>query len=223
MKPTACLLESVISMRVVKEAEERKNEILDAAEELFVTKGYDGTSTGDILDKVGIARGTLYYHFKSKEDILDALIERISASMIREAKKEAGNKKLSVPDRIVSCILKLRPKSAIGSEVMELVNKPQNALMHQKMQMIMLNGVIPVIGELVEEGISQGIFKTDYPLYAAEMLIGYAVIVFDDSFEQSEAETATRIKAFIYHTERMLGAKEGSLKKTMMKIFSGKV
>ena len=89
--------------------------------------------------------------------------------------------------------------------------------------MIMLNGVIPVIGELVEEGNSQGIFKTDYPLYAAEMLIGYAVIVFDDSFEQSEEETATRIKAFIYHTERMLGAKEGSLKKTMMKIFSGKV
>ena len=86
LKPTACLLESVISMRVVKEAEERKNEILDAAEELFVTKGYDGTSTGDILDKVGIARGTLYYHFKSKEDILDALIERISASMIREIK-----------------------------------------------------------------------------------------------------------------------------------------
>jgi AcrR family transcriptional regulator len=209
-------------MRVVKEAEERKNEILDAAEELFVTKGYDGTSTGDILDKVGIARGTLYYHFRSKEDILDALIERISDSMIKEAKKEACNKKLSVPDRIVSCIMKLRPKSAISSEVMEQVNKPQNALMHQKMQMIMLNGVIPVIGELVEEGISQGIFKTDYPLYAAEMLIGYAVIVFDDSFEQSEAEMATRIKAFIYHAERMLGAKEGSLKKTMMKIFSGK-
>ena len=209
-------------MRIVKSAEERKNEILDAAEELFVTKGYDGTSTGDILDKVGIARGTLYYHFRSKEDILDALIERISDSMIKEAKKEACNKKLSVPDRIVSCIMKLRPKSAISSEVMEQVNKPQNALMHQKMQMIMLNGVIPVIGELVEEGISQGIFKTDYPLYAAEMLIGYAVIVFDDSFEQSEAEMATRIKAFIYHAERMLGAKEGSLKKTMMKIFSGK-
>ena len=208
-------------MRVVKEAEERKNEILDAAEELFVTKGYDGTSTGDILDKVGIARGTLYYHFRSKEDILDALIERISNSMIKEAKKEACNKKLSVPNRIVSCILKLKPRSAISSEVMEQVNKPQNALMHQKMQMIMLNGVIPVIGELVEEGISEGIFKTDYPLYAAEMLIGYAVIVFDDSFEQSEEEMATRIKAFIYHAERLLGAKEGSLKKTMMKIFSG--
>ena len=63
-------------MRIVKEAEERRNEILDAADELFGRKGFDGTSTNDILEKVGIARGTLYYHFKSKEDILDALIQR---------------------------------------------------------------------------------------------------------------------------------------------------
>ena len=47
-------------MRVVKEAEERRNEILDAAEKLFGEKGFDGTSTNDILDEVGIARGTLY-------------------------------------------------------------------------------------------------------------------------------------------------------------------
>jgi AcrR family transcriptional regulator len=61
-------------MRVVKEAEERRNEILDAADELFGQKGFDGSSTNDILEKVGIARGTLYYHFKSKKDIMDALI-----------------------------------------------------------------------------------------------------------------------------------------------------
>ena len=63
-------------MRVVKEAAERRKEILDAAEQLFAAKGYDKTSTNDILEKVGIARGTLYYHFKSKEDILDAVIDR---------------------------------------------------------------------------------------------------------------------------------------------------
>ena len=53
-------------MRIIKEAEERRNEILDAADELFGQKGFDGTSTNDILEKVKIARGTLYYHFKSQ-------------------------------------------------------------------------------------------------------------------------------------------------------------
>ena len=45
-------------MRIVKEAEERKEEILDAAEKLFGTKGFDHTSTNDILNEIGIARGT---------------------------------------------------------------------------------------------------------------------------------------------------------------------
>ena len=61
-----CIHRQESTMRVVKEAEERRNEILDAADMLFADKGFDNTSTNDILEKVGIARGTLYYHFKSK-------------------------------------------------------------------------------------------------------------------------------------------------------------
>ena len=64
------------NMRIVKEATERKNEILDAAAVLFMKKGFDNTSTNDILEAVGIARGTLYHHFKSKEEVMDALIDR---------------------------------------------------------------------------------------------------------------------------------------------------
>ena len=63
-------------MRIVKAAEERKQEILDAAERLFEVKGFEGTSISNILEETGIARGTLYYHFKSKEELLDAVIER---------------------------------------------------------------------------------------------------------------------------------------------------
>ena len=121
-------------MRVVKEAAERRNEILDAAEELFVTRGYDKTSTGDILDKVGIARGTLYYHFKSKEEILNAMIERINASLIARAGVIASDSSMPVLDRIVMSIAALNVETDIGHEIIGEVHKPQNALMHQKMQ-----------------------------------------------------------------------------------------
>ena len=46
-------------MRIVKSADERKNEILDVAEQLFAEKGFDNASTNDIIKKIGIARGTL--------------------------------------------------------------------------------------------------------------------------------------------------------------------
>ena len=169
-------------MRIVKEAEERKNEILDKAAALFAKKGYDGTSIGDILEKVGVARGTLYYHFRSKEEILDALVERISNSIIANAKKAAGNKEHSVVDRIVETVSCLKPQSEIGDEILEQVHKPQNALMHQKMELIMIKGAIPVIAELIAEGVEEKTFNTKYPLNVAELLIGYSLTFFDENF-----------------------------------------
>ena len=63
-------------MRVVKKPEVRKAEILDAAETLFYTKGYLHTTIIDILESVNIAKGTFYYYFPSKEDVMDAIVMR---------------------------------------------------------------------------------------------------------------------------------------------------
>lgn len=206
-------------MRVVKEASERRNEILDVAQELFAAKGYDATSTGDILDKIGIARGTLYYHFKSKEDILDAMIERINKELIAKASIEAGKKDIPVVDRIVDTIKCLKLQTEAGSEVLEQVHKPQNALMHQKMQQNLLDCVVPVISNLIKEGITQGVFDTRFPDEATEMLMLYSMIAFDDLTEQSSEKLMTRTEAFIYNTEKILGAESGSMKQSMMKLF----
>ena len=209
-------------MRIVKEAAERKNEILDAAEELFAARGYEETSTGDILDRVGIARGTLYYHFRSKEEILDALIGRLNQAMIARAEKAAGDRSVPVVERIIRTILCLNPEtggSPIGHEVMEQVHKPQNALMHQKMQQGLLDGVVPVISRLVEEGNAQGIFHTGYPLETTEMLVLYSGIAFDSRFGLTPEQMTCRIQAFIHNTEKLLGVESGSMAAPMARLF----
>lgn len=209
-------------MRIVKDAGERKNEILDAAEELFAAKGYEATSTGDILDRVGIARGTLYYHFQSKEDILDALIERINGTMVAGAKRIAEDKSIPVVERIIRTIASMNleeGESAIGHEVLEQVHKPQNALMHQKMQQMMMDGVVPVISTLVEEGNEKGIFHTEYPRETTEMLVLYSGTAFDSRFETTREQMACRVQAFIANTEKLLGAESGSLAEPMARLF----
>ena len=135
-------------MRIVKEAEERKNEILDVAERLFGTKGFDNTSTNDILNEIGIARGTLYYHFKSKEDILDAMIERMSRQLIKKATDIFNQKGIPVLQRLTMMMMALNVDGNLGQEVMEQVHKPQNALLHQKMQDGLLVGINPLITSL---------------------------------------------------------------------------
>ena len=206
-------------MRVVKEAAERRKEILDVAEELFVTKGYDKTSTNDILDRIGIARGTLYYHFRSKEDILNAMIERINSSLIARAQTIASDTSIPVIDRFVMTIAGLKVDSEIGQEIIDQVHKPQNALMHQKMQKNLLEGILPILVRLVDEGKRQGIFHMEYPAETIEMLILYSGTVFDGDYDEPGERSGKRIEAFLFNTERLLGAKEGSVQSSMRKLF----
>ena len=74
-------------MRIVKEYEERRKEILETAERLFLTKGYTKTTVNDILKEIGIAKGTFYHYFKSKEEVMDEIIMRIIKEDVTKAKR----------------------------------------------------------------------------------------------------------------------------------------
>ena len=183
-------------MRVAKTADERRHEILDAAEKLFSTKGFDATSTNDILEEVGIARGTLYYHFKSKEAIMDALIERYNTKVLNIAKKIANDKSISVFERMMGVVMALNINNKSEKEIIEHIHKPQNALMHQKVQRVILTEVTPILAEIIEDGIKEGVFNTPYPYESVEMLIAYTNTVFDtELIEMTIEEKARRIEA----------------------------
>ncbi|MCI8978374.1 TetR/AcrR family transcriptional regulator [Lachnospiraceae bacterium 54-11] len=206
-------------MRTVKEAEERKNEILDVAERLFGTKGFDNTSTSDILNEVGIARGTLYYHFKSKEDILDAMIDRMTGRLVEKAAALLAKKEIPVMRRLTMMMTALNVNGSLGQEIMAQVHKPQNALMHQKMQERLLAGVNPLITGLIREGMAQGICRTEYPAEVAEMTLLYSNTVFDTLAEHGKEERERKINAFIYNLERLLGMERGSMEAVILPIF----
>lgn len=205
-------------MRIVKKAEERKNEILDAADTLFGQKGFDGTSTNDILEKVGIARGTLYHHFKSKEDIMDALIDRYTVRLLDRAQAIALDKSIPVIERIIRVVMSLNISGdgESSKEIMEHIHKPQNALMHQKIHKVIINGVPPILTDIIREGIEQGLFSTPFPYECMEMVVIYANTVFDeDLVTMTDEERGQRVLAFVCNVERLLGAESGSLMDVM--------
>ena len=69
-------------------------------------------TTNDILEKVGIARGTLYYHFKSKEDIMDALIDRYNTHILDAARQIAEDKSMPIYERIMRAVMALNIRPA---------------------------------------------------------------------------------------------------------------
>jgi AcrR family transcriptional regulator len=58
-------------------SEERKNQILDAATQVFMQKGFDKARMDDIVDETGLSKGTLYWYFKSKYDIIISILDRL--------------------------------------------------------------------------------------------------------------------------------------------------
>ena len=205
-------------MRVVKTAEERKNEILDVAEELFAEKGFDNASTNDIINRIGIARGTLYHHFTSKEEILDAIVERMTRQGIAKAAAIISQKNIPIVERLTGAVMALNISQGAATEVFAQIHRPQNALLHQKMQERLLDGVVPLIQSLIEEGNETKLFDSKYPKEAAEMIMIYSSVAFDELLDLTEEDILTKGMAFAFHTERLLGAKKDSLKEAIMNI-----
>lgn len=196
-------------MRTVKEAAVRRNEILDAAQKLFVQKGFEAASINDILKEVGIARGTLYYHFKSKEEILDAMIARLTDSLLAEAGKIASRQDIPLIRRMTMTMASMNVDNELGSELLTQVHKPENALLHHKMQERLHKGIVPIVTRLLEEGIAQDLCHTDYPAQTADMIMVYSMEAFDDL--AADKQDPQKIAGFIYNTERLLGMPENSL------------
>lgn len=199
-------------MREIKDAQERKNEILDVAEELFVTKGYNKTTIIDILDKVGIAKGTFYYYFKSKEEVMDEIIFRVVDRDVKKAEIIIKNSNMNPIQKIQTILMSQKPELGDKKErLIEQFHSPGNAEMHQRSLVYSVKKLSPVLAEVVRQGIEEGVFETEYPLEAVEFLMAAVEFVFDTglcSWNQEELEK--KAKAFINIVERTLGAKTGS-------------
>lgn len=72
-----------------EEAQETRNRILDAAEDVFHQQGVARTSLADIAQAAGVTRGAIYWHFKNKIDVFDAMCERVRLPMAQMVQASA--------------------------------------------------------------------------------------------------------------------------------------
>lgn len=101
-----------MSRKTKEEAEKTRSRILANALTLFVKKGYENTTFIDIAEKLKMTKGAVYWHFKSKSDLLSALMEealnRFSSTLSERIKGreltfvEVGNILVEIAERIVS-------------------------------------------------------------------------------------------------------------------------
>ena len=190
--------------RVMKKGERRKRELLQIAYEMFITRGYENTSVDEIIEKAQIAKGTFYYYFPSKEQLLEDVIE-----MMIEAEAEAAGQilgtDLPVPLKIVGILTSLKPVDA-EQPIKDALFQPENVLMHNKVRKKLIEAITPLLAEVVKEGVAQGIFACDNIPERVRMLL----LISDATFNEG-AFTERDISVFIDMTEKLLGAEKGTM------------
>ena len=183
----------------MKKGEKRKLELLKIAYEMFLTKGYENTSVDTIIEEVGIAKGTYYYYFQSKEQMLEEVCMMMISSQEENAKQilEAD---IPIPQKVVGIIASFRP-TPNEQEIGDTLNRPENALMHEKVMHAIVDTVTPLVAQVVEQGIDEGIFACDHVYERVRMILLVSNTLFDDySFTGNDVEVFTDL------IEKLLGA-----------------
>ncbi|MBO3723911.1 TetR/AcrR family transcriptional regulator [Actinomyces bowdenii] len=198
------------SPRTAKPAPQRRTEILDAAQRLFIAKGVQATSVQDILSEVGIAKGTLYYHFSSKEEILTALIARTTDRIVDRARAIAEQPGPAV-DRFLAVMASARVDQP-ERELAEQLHAPGNAEFHVLSIVEMVRHLTPVLTGIVEQGNAEGAFNAPQPRDMIEILLTSAGMLLDDGIFTGEAQEAPRrTMAIVHAAEVLLGCEPGAL------------
>lgn len=144
--------------------------ILDVSQRLFLEKGYENTTIQDIVDELGgLTKGAVYHHFKSKEEIMDAVGDRMFFS---------NNPFEAVRGRTdLNGLQKLREAVRLNQSDQERVRLTAQSIPIAKsprllQEMIVSNRKVltPYFLELIEEGNRDGSMHTDYPREIAELL-----------------------------------------------------
>jgi AcrR family transcriptional regulator len=164
--------------RITKGPEERKQELIETAERLFLEKGYEQTAVADIVREVQVAQGTFYYYFSSKGDVLEAIIEKDIAALEENVRQIINREDTNSAIKLNAIVNSIIGISASRKEIMDYLHEESNAVMHEKMERHTIERLVPLMAEVVAEGTSSGIFDVQYSTESAEFLLATLVYFF---------------------------------------------
>ncbi len=210
--------------RIIKEPFVRRNEILEAAERLVYTKGYDQMTVQDILDALQLSKGAFYHYFDSKQALLEALIDRMLEQVLPVLTPVANDPTLPALEKFKLFFnTAARWKSAKKDYLLPLFSvwyNDENAIVRQKQFDATVRETAPLLASIIRQGVQEGVFTTPYPEQVGGLALlilqgagdGMARLLLTGETQPGDLEYAQNVvAAFTDSLERILGAAKGSI------------
>lgn len=182
------------------------DKILTISERLFITKGYDKTTIHDIIKELEMSKGAIYYHFKSKEEILDAVIQKqfkeAHSNLVELVSRiQAANGK----EKLIKLIEEMASKQTIHGIQEVMINQARNLQLLISGMQVAVQQEAPFFSKIIQEGIDDGSIQTDYPDECAEMFLLLINIWCSPLLFSTSLVKVRRRLEFLQHTMKSIG------------------
>jgi AcrR family transcriptional regulator len=202
-------------MRITKDRETRKAELVDASTKLFLEKGYDSTMVSDIVRLVGVAQGTFYYYFQTKEEVLDAALERLLREGVDRVVRLTADEYQTPAQRLEGFFRMLfspRGSIEVSSRYSRFLQDPS---VHERMEQVRFGMLHKALTDLLEAGSESGggFAPFKFPSEIAEITLRGAAAFMHGRQAILEAQLGAdaTMDALAEFMERLLGLPENSL------------
>ena len=201
----------------------RRDAILDAAEQLIRTRGYEQMSIQDVQDELGVSRGAIYHYFDSKSAILQAVLDRMVDAGTAVVEPIASDPDLSAVDKLQAVFAsggrwKIQ-RSELLLALLRSWQSDDNDLVRMRLVSTSSARITPILAQILRQGVAEGTFSATFPddtavvltalLYGSSDSLVQLVLDRHDGLITFE-EVERRMAAYTEAIERILGLPAGS-------------
>lgn len=147
----------------------KKQELAMTAFDLFLTNGFEQTTVSQIMQAAGITRAGMYHYYASKEDILDAAIDYGMGKDIEMLKAELEGH--TVPEKLLIFTRGTPTHNEMIQKLRTYRRGHKDSYASYRIREQGIHAYIPVLEEIMQEGVDQGLYQVDYPRQAAEFMM----------------------------------------------------
>ena len=213
--------------RIVKHPEVRREELLDHAQALFLTQGYDRASLNDVIATAGISKGAFYHYFPSKEALLEALAERFARQALAGVQEIVDDPDLDPLGRLNALLATSRQAKIETAPqawaLFETLFRPENLVLFHRINLAAGKSFSPVLVEIIRQGVKDGAFRTFDPEGVADIVMQFGLATYDVTAKalaggsDADMEIAIealerRVRLYEIALDRILGLPDGSIR-----------
>lgn len=171
---TKAVRKPIVASKRRKAPEARRGELIAAARKVFAEKGVANSAVSDIVKAAGVAQGTFYLYFETKNDIVNALVDQMADEMVDSIERSVTATTSGAVGRLLAfrdAVLAIA-SDPTGWELAEVYHRPENRAVHDRMAERLLPRLLPLVEGIVRQGVDDGVFEVENPRVAAWFVLG---------------------------------------------------